>query len=167
MYSTMLSTRRIGARGACRLVDMGPANSASSSASMTSRPKCSAGTLTTLRIPAAAATATATAVAAHPQHHARQQVRTNYSSLIDPGSAASSGAGGGSGSRAPWQAEENIDIQKVTQTAIVSFFAAYAYVCSLEHMQRGCAALCQAIFYCLLGQPSRFIDSCCLYMPSS
>ena len=104
----MLSTRRIGARGACRLVDMGPANSASS-ASMASHPKCSAGTLTTLPMP--------------PQHHARQQVRTNYSSLIDPGSAAPSGAGGGPGSRAPWQAEENIDIQKITQTAIVSFAA--------------------------------------------
>ena len=103
----MLSTRRIGARGACRLVDMGPASATADSASSAS-------------------------MAAHPQHHVRQQVRTNYSSLIDPGSAASSGAGGGPGSRAPWQAEENIDIQKVTQTAIVSF-AAYVYdLCSLH-----------------------------------
>ena len=103
----MLSTRRIGARGAYRLVDMGTASATANSASSAS-------------------------MAAHPQHHARQQVRTNYSSLIDPGSAASGGAGGGPGSRAPWQAEENIDIQKVTQTAIVSF-AAYMYdLCSLH-----------------------------------
>ena len=47
-----------------------------------------------------------------------QQVRTQYSSLIDPGSANK--GGGIAGTRVPWQAEENIDIQKVTQTAIVS-----------------------------------------------
>ena len=127
MHSTMLSTRRIGARGACRLVDMGPASATANSASSAS-------------------------MAAHPQYHARQQVRTNYSSLIDPGSAASGGAGGGPGSRAPWQAEENIDIQKVTQTAIVSF-AAYVHglICfdmliASEHMQRLCTA-CAKSFY--------------------
>ena len=70
----MLSTRRFGARGACRLVDMGPASATANSASSAS-------------------------MAAHPQYHARQQVRTNYSSLIDPGSAASGGAGGGAGVR--------------------------------------------------------------------
>ena len=64
----------------------------------------------------------AAAAAAHQQHHLGQQIRTNYTSLIDPGSASatSKGGAGGQGSRAPWQAEENIDIQKVTQTAIVS-----------------------------------------------
>ena len=127
----MLSTRRIGARGACRLVDMGPASMTANSASPAS-------------------------MAAHPQHHARQQVRNNYSSLIDPGSAASSGAGGGPGSRAPWQAEENIDIQKVTQTAIVSF-AAYMYdLCSL-HRHIGAVLHVPSHFICLLTQPSRSI----------
>ena len=125
----MLSTRRFGARGACRLVDMGPASATANSASSAS-------------------------MAAHPQYHARQQVRTNYSSLIDPGSAASGDAGGGPGSRAPWQAEENIDIQKVTQTAIVSFAACvHDLICfdmlvASEHMQRLCTACAQ--FFLLL-----------------
>ena len=54
------------------------------------------------------------------QHHQGQQVRTNYSSLIDPGSAAHSKGPGVGGRAQPWQPEENVDIQKVTQTAIVS-----------------------------------------------
>ena len=108
----MISTRRVGTCGASRLVKN---SSAAASAPSQFRERdariCS---LSCLPTPAPAAAAT------YP-HVRGQQVRTNYSSLIDPGSAHK-GSGGG-GRAQPWQPEENVDIQKVTQTAIVSFSA--------------------------------------------
>lgn len=112
----MLSTRRIGTRGAAsRLVHKSSASASATSSSSQQSSKCSAGILSSYLVP------TPPSAVAH-QHHQGQQVRTNYSSLIDPGSAHSKGPGVG-GRAQPWQPEENIDIQKVTQTAIVSPFA--------------------------------------------
>lgn len=99
--STKLPTRRAaGIRSVSRLVQR-TANNAGSK-----RRSAAAGAIARSRIPIQSASTTL------------QQIRTQYSSLIDPGSANK--GGGIAGSRVPWQAEENIDIQKVTQTAIVS-----------------------------------------------
>ena len=112
----MLSSRRIGTRGhgaVSRLVHKSSASATvASSSSHQQSSKCSVGILSSYLDP------TPSSAVAH-QHHQGQQVRTNYSSLIDPGSAHSKGPGVG-GRAQPWQPEENVDIQKVTQTAIVS-----------------------------------------------
>jgi len=111
----MLSTRRIGTRGAVsRLVHKSSASATAASSSSQQSSKCSAGILSSYLAP------TPPSAVVH-QHHQGQQVRTNYSSLIDPGSAHNKGGGRAQ----PWQPEENVDIQKVTQTAIVSTFGYY------------------------------------------
>lgn len=106
----MLSTRRIGTHGhgaVSRLVHKSSASATTAASSSSSSHQQSY------------LDPTPPSAVAH-QHHQGQQVRTNYSSLIDPGSAAHSKGPGVGGRAQPWQPEENVDIQKVTQTAIVS-----------------------------------------------